>query len=198
MTRPDNTENKGPQVWEGTVPLLLVPDSYVRRFAKAFVQIGNSRLKRYVFGVVLQGGGVMQGEVQLTNGNGDMIKRWLRSLPKPGRGVLDEIESYLQQIDIGMPALVTDAARGRVEFGVNVLFTAPNDKAVLSYMMASILKAGFGKNIRCCPQCAKTNHKPGPWFIDFPKGRSIKKYCTPAHQNAFAQAKDRAKKRGAK
>lgn len=174
----NHSASNDPQCWEGTVPLLQVPDATVRRFAKIFVQIGNDRQKWYMFSVVLHGGGVMRGDVDITKGNGDMVKRWLKSLPRPGRGVLDEIESYLKQIKIGKPAVVTDAAKGRVEFGVNVLFTAPNDKAVLSYMMASILKTDYGDNIRRCPHC-------GTFFFDIPKGRPIRKYCTQKHSQAF-------------
>ncbi len=187
MARRNSTENKGAHVWEGTVPLLMAPENAVCGFARAFAKIGNDQLKWYEFGVVLDGGGVFQGRVDLLNGNSEMVKRWLSGLPRQGKGVLDEISAYLQTVKVGMPGVGAEVRKGQVIFGANVLLTAPTGSAVLAYMMASILKADFGKNIRCCPQCARIERKPGPWFTDFPKGRRIKTYCTPAHQNAFAQ-----------
>lgn len=180
MTRRDHAANKGSHIWEGTIPLLQVPDRTAKSFGRVFARIGNGKQKWYMYAGVMPGGGVFDGEVEINYGNRAMVLRWLRSLPILPEGVATEIAGYVGEVTVRNPKVIAVGTKGRVNFGLNVLFAAPHDKATLAFMMSAVISAGYGGNIRCCPQCKK-------WFADFPKGRRIKTYCSQKHQNAFAQ-----------
>ena len=183
FTQKDN----GPQMWEGTVPLLLAPDNAIQGIARALVRIANGKQKWFEFGHHLPGGGAMQGRVDVDSGNRGMFMRWLKSLPEPPAGVLDEIVEYLGEIEVRQPSVVVRSDDGQVNFGLNVAMRAPTNNATLAYMVGLILSAGYADNIRRCPQCGK-------WFFDIPKGRRMKRFCSDAHANAYRQAKHREKK----
>ena len=181
-------KSNGTRRWEATAPLLGVPDHIVRRFVHRLVAIANGKQRSYRFTITMPESGVMSGDIEVSDEIRQRTIRWLGGFPKPSRRILNEICDALREIEWTNSEMVAEPVQGRIVFGINAAFDAPNAESVLAFMVAAVLHAGYADNVRQCPKETKTT-RCGLWFADFAPGFSIRKYCTPKHQNAHAKYK---------
>ena len=179
-------KSNGTRRWEATAPLLGVPDHIARRFAHTLVAIANGKQKSYLFTITMPGSGVMSGDIEVTDEMRERTTRWIGGFPRPSRRILNEICDALREIEWTGSEMVAEPTSGRIVFGINTAFNAPNAESVLAFMVAAVLHAGYGDNVRLCPKETKTK-RCGIWFADFPKGRNIRKYCCTPHQKQHAK-----------
>ena len=129
--------------------------------------------------------------VDHTDGDAQMLRRWLGTLPSPPRGVLKDITAVTQSITLGKARVVAPIKGQSIDLAAHFELDIPDPKAALGFMLASILATGYGENLRQCG-----NDRCGIWYFDIPSGRSMKLYCSPKCSNSARQRRHAAKAKG--
>ncbi len=128
------------------------------------------------------------GWSESTEGDRQMLIRWLSKLPKLPPRMLNEIANYAKQVEPQATEIVSRVKNGRIELRSMTECLPPASNVAYGYFMASLLSAGHGENFAKCPEC-------GTWFFDIPSGRPMLKYCSPEHSNRHRQRKFREKRK---
>ena len=123
-----------------------------------------------------------------TEGDQQMVIRWLSKLPKLPPRMLKEIANYAEQIEPRAAEIASKVIKGHIELRAYTYCLPPTSNVSWAFLMASLLSAGHGENFAKCPEC-------GIWFFDVPSGRPMKKFCSQAHANRHRQRKYREKRK---
>ena len=137
--------------------------------------------------------GLMPFEAGLKYSEGDrqMVVRWLSKLPKLPPRMLKEISEYCLEIEFGTRAVSANPKGGKINLKSSLLCYPKTTRAMFAYMMAALLDASYAENFVKCPEC-------GIWFFDIPSGRRKRVYCTKQHQQRFRQRRWQQSKRAEK
>ncbi len=123
-----------------------------------------------------------------TEGDRQMLIRWLSKLPKLPPRMLTEIADYAKQVEPQSTEIVSRVKNGRIELRAITNCLPPASNVAYGYVMASLLSAGHGENFGKCPECSK-------WFFDIPSGRPMKKFCNKKHANRHRQRRFQEKRK---
>ena len=117
-----------------------------------------------------------------SKGAADMLRRWASRLPEPPPKMLREIASHTEAIQFQALSIATPIRGRRIDLHARLELDIPTPEAGIAYLLATVLSAGYGENLR---QCKLDDCKV--WFFDVGEGRRTKKYCCEAHSNAQRQ-----------
>ncbi len=133
--------------------------------------------------------GVVGGQIEASDADRRKLMLWFEKLPEPSKLTLNQIAGTAQRMTLnkGQPILSGNVRGGRIDLVLNFNLHAQDNLSTLAYMLASVIGAGMGRNIRKCPHCDQ-------WFFAMPKSGPIQTYCSTSHSNAARQKRHRASK----
>ena len=115
-----------------------------------------------------------------------MLYRWASKLPEPPPRMLKDIARHTEAIQLQRASVDAPTRGRRIDLSLWLELDIPTPEAGIAYLLATILSAGYGENLKQCglDRC-------DVWFFDVPEGRRAKEYCCEAHSNAHRQRKHR-------
>ena len=135
---------------------------------------------------------LVEGNHDLSEGERDMLLRWLSKFPRPSGPILREIATAAQLLTLDYVNVTAPIRHGEISLGFDVKLRAPDNRVFLAYMIATVLSDGYGDNFATCKDCGK-------WFFDVPSGRPMRKFChKPCDGNAYRQRQLRIKRKKTK
>ena len=172
----------------GFIGMPLFLGSLSRKFRLPKVRDLGEQLTNFANGAEGQRFLTADGWSDSTDGDRQMVVRWLSKLPKLPPRMLKEIADYAKQIQPQSTKIGSAVDKGQISLWSNTKCLPPSNKIAYGYLMASLLSGGHGENFARCPEC-------GVWFFDVPSGRPMKKFCSQPHANRHRQRKFREKRK---
>ena len=169
-------------VFEG-VPLYRSYRRQAEYLAEELVDVANGDYDITRSGLIPGGAGLKYSE-----GDRQMVVRWLSKLPKLPPRMLKEISEACIEIEFGTRAVEANPKDGKINLKSSLLCFPKTTRAMFAYMMAALLDADYAENFGNCPEC-------GTWFFDIPSGRPMKKFCNSKHANKHRQRRFQEKRK---
>ena len=179
-TRVKTKEVTGPKLTGLTVPLFPDKEAEIYEYGvelAAYLNNGGRSVKRLPY----------------TEGAAKMLRRWASKLPALSTPMLKDIAALVESIKHERSNIQAPVRDGAIEPMLVLELDVPNPEAGLAYLLATVVSAGYGENLR---QCLK--HDCDLWYFDVPKGRRISYYCCKEHGNAERQRRNREKNKAKK
>ncbi len=166
-----------------TVPLFPDTEAEIHRYGAELARYLNFELtkaqrKRFDKGATIRAGDWLP----YSKGAADMLRRWTSKLPEPKPQILKEIARHTEAIQFQALSIATPIRGRRIELKARLELDIPTPEAGVAYLLATVLSAGYGANLR---QCGLDSCEV--WFFDASEGRRTKEYCCESHSNSQRQ-----------